>query len=98
MSRMRVFHNSMRLLMGGIGSAYPSGGSRNVNGCPSLIRPCTIRRVLARCMCWSAMMPSSQRLFWSRNPAKFRSHWLYDAIHSAAVLTSETRDDVVARS
>lgn len=44
------------------------------------------------------MMPSSQRLFWSRNPAKFRSHWLYDAIHSAAVLTSETRDDVVARS
>lgn len=32
----------------------------------------------------------------SRNPAKFRSHWLYDAIHSAAVLTSETCDDVVA--
>lgn len=78
------------------GSAHPSGGSRNVNGCPSLIRLCTIRRVLVRRMCWSAMMPSSQRLFWSRNPAKFRSHWLYDAIHSAAVLTSETRDDVVA--
>ena len=78
------------------GSAHPSGGSRNVNGCPSLIRLCTIRRVLVRRMCWSAMMSSSQRLFWSRNPAKFRSHWLYDAIHSAAVLTSETRDDVVA--
>ena len=38
MSRMRVFHDSMRLLMGGIGSAYPAGGSRNVNSCPSRIR------------------------------------------------------------
>lgn len=97
MSRMRALHDSMSLLEDGIGSAHPSGGSRNVNGCPSLIRLCTIRRVLVRRMCWSAMMSSSQRLFWLRNPAKFRSHWLYDAIHSAAVLTSETRDDVVAR-
>ena len=38
MSRMHVFHNSMRLLMSGIGFAYPSGGSRNANNCPSRIR------------------------------------------------------------
>nr|DAM75940.1 MAG TPA: hypothetical protein [Caudoviricetes sp.] len=57
MSRMRAFHDSMRLFVGGIGSAHPSGGSRNVNSCPSLIRLRTIRRALARRMCRSATVP-----------------------------------------
>lgn len=91
MSRMRAFHDSMGLFVGGIGVAHPSGGSTNVNRCPSRMRLRIIRRALAGRRCWSATVPSSRWLFWSRNSLWSCSHWLYDAGHSAAGSASGTR-------